>query len=376
MQFEIEDGVLKKYTAEPGVTEAVIPNRVQVIGAGAFMNCTGLKRVVLPDGLRSIGEAAFQRCSGLAEIRIPGSVTEIGRRAFYGCSALKQITLPEKLTDICPSVFCGCEGLTALRLPESVRRISGDAFAHCSGLTALTIPRNVRSIGDNAFFKCSRLTELVIPENVIYIGDRAFGYCENLTAILVSPDNPRYRSIDGAVYSRDGAELEFYPCGKKVFTLPDSLRKIQNFVFTGCRGPEVIRLHPDDPELRRPYREISTLSATLLTGMEMIRTQNYTVPINTTIKYVMIMLQYLRTHDAELAAYIKKHFAKIMQESIPAGDICFIGDLVRSEEYFTKRNIDRCIALAQEHRQAEILMLLLNYKNAHFGFDESRRLKL
>lgn len=39
MGFEIENGVLKKYTEEPGVTEVVIPEGVTSIGAEAFEAC-------------------------------------------------------------------------------------------------------------------------------------------------------------------------------------------------------------------------------------------------------------------------------------------------------------------------------------------------
>ena len=40
MAFQIENGVLKKYTEEPGVTEVVIPDGVTEIGSSAFYGCT------------------------------------------------------------------------------------------------------------------------------------------------------------------------------------------------------------------------------------------------------------------------------------------------------------------------------------------------
>ena len=55
--FEIENGVLVKYT-----------------GAGGD--------VVIPDGVTSIGDWAFSRCEGLTSVTMPDSVTSIEDHAF------------------------------------------------------------------------------------------------------------------------------------------------------------------------------------------------------------------------------------------------------------------------------------------------------
>ena len=65
MGFEIENGILKKYKEEPGVTE-----------------------VVIPDGVTSIGDSAFSSCKKLTSVTIPDSVTSIGYGAFWGCKSL------------------------------------------------------------------------------------------------------------------------------------------------------------------------------------------------------------------------------------------------------------------------------------------------
>ena len=39
MGFQIENGVLKEYTKEPGVTDVVIPEGVTRIGNWAFYGC-------------------------------------------------------------------------------------------------------------------------------------------------------------------------------------------------------------------------------------------------------------------------------------------------------------------------------------------------
>lgn len=94
----------------PGRAESqvIIPDGVEVIGAGAFPECDNLCSIYIPDSvisiekaafaycdslteivfgensqLKTIGESAFRECSSLAEMNIPRSVSVIGRYAFY-----------------------------------------------------------------------------------------------------------------------------------------------------------------------------------------------------------------------------------------------------------------------------------------------------
>ena len=83
MGFKIENGVLKWYWEEDGVTEVVIPDSVTSIGDSAFSN------------------SAFSSCKSLTSIIIPESVTSIGNQAFLGCTSLTSITIPDSVTRAC-----------------------------------------------------------------------------------------------------------------------------------------------------------------------------------------------------------------------------------------------------------------------------------
>ena len=181
--FEIENGILKKYTGPGGDVE--IPESVTAIGDHAFQECRSLTNIVLPDSVTAIGGWAFMYCRSLTSIIIPDSVTAIGTRAFDGCSSLTSIVLPDSITAIGASAFNGCRSLTSIVIPDSVTAIGYDAFYGCSSLTSIVIPDSVTAIGAGAFGSCSSLTSIVLPDSVTAIGDRAFYGCSSLTSVTI-----------------------------------------------------------------------------------------------------------------------------------------------------------------------------------------------
>ena len=63
-----------------------------------------------------------------------------------------------------------------------------------------------------------------------------FHLCPSLTTIEVDENSPKYKSIDGILYSKDGRVLLCYPRGKKEasFTIPDGVTHIGDGAFQNC----------------------------------------------------------------------------------------------------------------------------------------------
>lgn len=127
-------------------------------------------------------------------------------------------------------------------LPHNLKRIGCYAFLGCH-FNKFTIPSTVTRIDSEAFSECNQLTEITIPASVTHIGYAPFYKCSKLNRITVDSDNPKYKSIAGALYNKDGTELIQIPSGwsYNTYPAPASLvsvnrgaictQKVDNFIF-------------------------------------------------------------------------------------------------------------------------------------------------
>ena len=92
------------------------------------------------------------------------------------------------------------------------------------------MPDSLRSIGDNAFLY-SNVTSLHLPAKFEEYGEATF-WARNLGSISVDDANPRYRSIDGWLYSKDSLTLCIVPDGVSgVINVPTFVRHLGRQVF-------------------------------------------------------------------------------------------------------------------------------------------------
>jgi len=176
------------------------------------------------------------------DIAIPATiggvtVTGIADYAFYDKAALTSLVIPATVKTIGNDVFEECVNLTTIALPAGLTRIGDYAFWNCRSLTSLALPDDLTTIGEQAFYNCAALKTLAIPASVASIGNFAFQDCAGLTAFDVAAGNASYKSIDGLLFTKDGATLVQCPQAKTgTVSLPAGLKTIGAAALENCDG--------------------------------------------------------------------------------------------------------------------------------------------
>ena len=119
--YEIYEGrtIITKYKGKAANVE--IPAEIEgtpvcEIGFYCFEANYQLESVTLPESVDIIGEGAFMDCSSLTQINIPANLREVQRGAFVGCIGLTEMTLPATVTRVQEEAFTACEGMYSLTI--------------------------------------------------------------------------------------------------------------------------------------------------------------------------------------------------------------------------------------------------------------------
>ena len=220
-----------------------------------------IRNIVLPNGLTHIGEEAFA-LTAVESLTIPNTVKSIGVYAMYGCENLTALQLSSQINIIDESVFENCTALTTLNLPSNIKILRGSAFAGCSNLSTISFSLGLDSIGDYAFYECGKLSSALLPEGVHTIGASAFYKCKlmqsiSLPSTLESVGIDAFKGCSGLQETIFGGDIEewvaikfdnyaanstYYSHRLKIngenittITIPEGVRQIRDFAFTGCQ---------------------------------------------------------------------------------------------------------------------------------------------
>lgn len=170
---------------ETGLRNIQLPEKLTLIGGGAFCNCKNLKQVQFPPQLKELGEGAFFNCENLAQIQLPSQLNKLGGDAFRDCTSLDKIDIPAGLKQIESATFCNT-GLTSVTLHEGLTKIEDWAFHDCLKLKKIRIPKSVTDIGELALgirYNMGNGAEEVIPGGFTvegYTGSAAERYVKRM----------------------------------------------------------------------------------------------------------------------------------------------------------------------------------------------------
>lgn len=170
---------------ETGLRNIQLPEKLTLIGGGAFCNCKNLKQVQLPPQLKELGDGAFFNCENLTQIQLPAQLNKLGTDAFRNCTSLDKIDIPAGLKQIESATFCNT-GLTSVTLHEGLTKIEDWAFHDCLKLKKIRIPKSVTDIGELALgirYNMGNGAEEVIPGGFTvegYTGSAAERYVKRM----------------------------------------------------------------------------------------------------------------------------------------------------------------------------------------------------
>ena len=165
------------------VTEAILPEGVQELGAWSFLGTSNLKSVSLPSTLKTISYQVFER-SGITSCVIPD-----GCRMSYGvfddCTSLTYVKLPSQMESIPSSTFQGCTSLKSFEMPTGVKAIGYSAF-QSSGLEVIHFPDAVTVIESQVCKNCYSLKEVRFPASLKTFEMQAFSFSDNIERFIMA----------------------------------------------------------------------------------------------------------------------------------------------------------------------------------------------
>lgn len=160
---------------------------VNGIGQKAFANADRLKGIVIPSGVETIGDFAFEDCDSLKSVVFPGNPVTLGQGVFFKCPQISDVTIGSDWKNIDFTMFRWSDKLTSITIPAKIEKIQG-------------------------------IKKLVA-----------------LKTISVDPNNKKFTSYDGMLYSKDGSTLFACP---RAYTgkvkVNEGVTKILDGAFIDC----------------------------------------------------------------------------------------------------------------------------------------------
>lgn len=230
--------------------ECIMPETIEVIKEGAFVG-TMLISISIPDNVVELEDNAFSGVENATTLYIGAKLEKVGKNAFFDILYMEQIKVSEQNKhfaleggvlydkDIKKMYLAPCHSRSfrTYVVPSTVEEILPAAMMHSKYLKDITLPSGLKKIGANAFFGCAALLELELPASLTeFVNIGSNSQMPSLKSFKVAADNPKFSTINGALYSKDGKTLLRHPEGHPDslnVVLPSGLERIAESAFEG-----------------------------------------------------------------------------------------------------------------------------------------------
>lgn len=139
--------------------------------------------------------------------------------------AVTELEIADGITEIGAHAFEAHREITHVALPQSVTKIGEKSFNYCTGMQSIELSNNLEEIGSTALSDTA-LTSIELPESLKKIQNGAFSGCKLLAGDLKIPSNVTV--IGNAAFANDTALTGTLTIGNSVQTIGDS-------AFSGCK---------------------------------------------------------------------------------------------------------------------------------------------
>ena len=218
-------------------------NGFKIRGCEAIAYIGTGKKVVVPEGITSIASCIFWDNQEIEEVILPESLVRVGGDLFYNCKNLKRITIPKNVKEMGDNPFAGCPKLELSCLSTHFRwdghlLSQGSRLIHCQIKDApknVVIEENIKTVGKHVFYLCDSIESITLPSSMKRMQNFPFSGCsvKNLTIL-----SDAYKNVDGIVYTGDMKEVVgcLNSTVLSVLNIPEGVEKIDRNSFYRCAG--------------------------------------------------------------------------------------------------------------------------------------------
>ena len=225
--FDSSNDAWKAYKNQ--IVTLTIENGITSIGKYAFAEFTALKVANLPSTLKNIGTCAFVCCYDLSILEIPTSVEQIENGAFAACDNLIQEENGMSYVDNWLIECSSSVSTTDITWKPSTIGIANQAFVNCQTIWKLNLPSGLKYIGDYSL--PHTLTSVTIPDSVTRIGNGVFSGCTELRTLKLPSS---LTSLGDSAF--------FFCTALTSIEIPSGVTKIGDHTFLYCSSLTSVKI--------------------------------------------------------------------------------------------------------------------------------------